>query len=72
MGAISGLLRDNESLSHLVLDEQRSALVAFVRKLFVDRAMVLARILAAFHHERNEWENLRVSVSGIVGVGGSL
>lgn len=47
-------LRQMKAFSHFSLDEKRSALEPFVSVLFINSRMVLARDLAAFHHEGNK------------------
>lgn len=47
-------LRKMELFSHFSFDEKRSTLEPFVSVFFINGRMMLARDLAAFHHERNK------------------
>lgn len=71
-GIISRDVVDLEALSHLALDELRSALIALVGVLVKDGGVVLLRRLAAFDHQEDQAVKLRVGVVGVVHVGGGL
>jgi hypothetical protein len=69
-----GVMRKGKLITSLDLglDEERRALVAFVRVLFENRAMVFVGNAAAVEEHANQGLHLRVCVSGVMGVVESL
>lgn len=55
---------------HLVLDKVRSPFETLISILVEDGTMMFLGILAAFNHEHDKVEELRIRVVGVVHMGG--